>query len=84
MPKPLSLPPIPAASPAMRLFPGLSREKVARNLGISVADVERIERVALAKCRAEMLRRGLDIHDCLSLIPTTEYKHHDHRNQDQA
>jgi len=83
MPKPPNMPSLPLPSPAMRLFPGLSREKVARNLGMSVDEVARVERMALAKARAEMLRRGLDIHDLLSLIPITEYKHHD-PHQDQA
>jgi len=83
MPKPPTLPPLPVASPAMRLFPGLSRERVARNLGMSVNAVERIERVALAKLRAEVLRRGWNITELLSLIPSNEYKHHDH-HQDQA
>lgn len=61
---------MPAASPASRLVPGKSRERVARELGMSVAEVERVERVALAKALAEMQRRGLTYHDLISLLQT--------------
>ena len=70
MPTPSKMPPIPAASPASRLVPGKSRERVARELGMSVAEVERIERVALAKAYREMQRRGLSYLDLISLIQT--------------
>lgn len=57
------LPNIPDQSGPSTLCRGLSRARVAANLGISVYEVERIERVALAKMRAELLRRGLDFED---------------------
>ena len=72
MPKPpktaLILSDFPIDSPAFRLVPGKSREQVARSLKISVAEVARIERLAMAKCYAEMLRRGQNFKDLISLI----------------
>jgi len=68
MPKPPTLAPLPAASPAFRLVPGKSQAQVARAMKISVAEVARIERLALAKTYAEMLRRGLNFRDLISLI----------------
>ena len=68
MPKPPTLPPLPAPSGTSRLVPGKSRERVARELGISIDEVARIERVALAKAFSEMTRRGISYRDLISLI----------------
>jgi len=70
MPKTTDMPPLPTVSAPSRLVPGKSREKVARAMGISVAEVERIERVALAKAYAEMQRRGMTYRELISLLQT--------------
>jgi len=70
MPKPPKTPQFPPLSQPCRLVPGKSRERVARELGMSVAEVARVERVALAKAFAEMTRRGLSYRDLISLMQT--------------
>jgi len=85
MPQPPEIPPIPAASPASRLVPGKSRSQVARALKISVAEVERHERLALAKCYAEMTRRGLSLRDFFPLLNLTrDHTYHAPKSQDHA
>jgi len=81
MPAKLTILPISIPS---RLVPGKSRARVAREMGMSVDEVARVERVALAKACAEMLRRGLTYRELISMLDTqTEYKHHAHSpNQD--
>lgn len=85
MPQSPEIPQIPTASPASRLVPGKSREQVARQLKISVAEVERHERLALAKCYAEMTRQGISLRDFLPLLNLTQdHTYHAPNDQDQA
>ena len=60
--------PNPPPPPACRLVPGMSREEVARALGLTPAEVARIERRALLKCLAELTRRGHSYRDLISLL----------------
>jgi|GEM_PF-5765982 len=64
-----ALPPIPTA--ASRTLPGRSRQEVAKAMGVSVAEVARIETLALLKCRAACERRAMSLSDFLSLIYPT-------------
>ena len=56
------------------LLPVLSQAQVAKNLNLSVAQVARIERVALLKARAEFERRGLNFRAVLAILssPTND------------
>ena len=84
MPKTPPLPPLPGVSAPSRLVPGKSREQVARALKISADEVGQIERLALAKCFAEMTRRGLSIRDFLPLINLpNEHQYHVPSHPDQ-
>ncbi len=50
---------------------GRSLQDVAKALGVSAAEVARIEQIALLKLRRECERKGLSINDFLSLIYPT-------------